>query len=57
MERLRIAVFGCGRIANSAHLPAITALSDLLELAAVVDPDESRAKAAFEKYGVSAFQA
>jgi len=51
MDRLRIAVFGCGRIANSAHLPAITALPDVLELVAVVDPDESRAKAAFDKFG------
>ncbi len=51
MARLRLAVFGLGRIANSGHLPAIAACDDDIELIAVVDPIEKRAKVAFEKYG------
>ena len=51
MEKLRSAVFGLGRIANSGHLPAIAACKDVIDLIAVVDPIEERAKAAFDKYG------
>lgn len=52
MKRIRIAVFGCGRIANSAHLPAITALNDELDLVAVVDPIKEKAKAAQDAFSV-----
>lgn len=50
MEKVRLAVFGLGRIANSGHLPAITACKDVIDLIAVVDPIEEKAKAAYEKY-------
>ncbi|MGQ9631610.1 MAG: Gfo/Idh/MocA family protein [bacterium] len=51
MKKLGVAVVGCGRIANSAHLPAIKALSDEVELVAVVDTIEERAKKSFERFG------
>ena len=41
-DPLRIAVIGCGRIAE-AHLDAIAALASLATLVAVVDPDPARA--------------
>lgn len=49
---LRIAVIGCGRIATS-HLAAV-AESDLAILAATVDEDMTRARAAASKYGAGA---
>ncbi len=51
MKKIGVAVFGCGRIGTSAHLPAIQALSDELELVAVVDPLEEKARQACEKFG------
>lgn len=47
---VRIAVIGCGGIANGAHLPAYAENKDC-KIAAVVDIVEERARAAREKYG------
>ncbi len=50
-EKLKIGIIGCGRIANTAHLPAIAENRDFVELIAVVDSVEDRAQKAHEKYG------
>jgi predicted dehydrogenase len=50
MEKMKIAVIGCGNIANIAHLPALSALPDV-EIAYAVDLIEERALAAQKQYG------
>ena len=47
MAKLKVAVIGCGGIANQKHLPALSAQKDLCELVAFCDIIEERAK----KYG------
>ena len=51
MEKLKIAVIGCGNI-SVMHLDSVVA-SDLAELVAVCDIKEDRAKECAEKYGVA----
>ena len=51
MKKIGVAVFGCGRIGTSAHLPAIKALSDDLDLVAVIDPVEEKARSACDRFG------
>ena len=55
--RARIAVIGAGGIGAAAHLPAIQALSDAVELVAIVDPDEARRTSAGETFGCTALYA
>jgi predicted dehydrogenase len=50
MEKIKVAVIGCGGIANHAHLPAYAA-NENCELKYCVDIIEDRAKAAQEKFG------
>ena len=50
-EKLKMGIIGCGRIASTAHLPAIAESREILELIAVVDSVEERARSAHEKYG------
>ncbi|MDD3243894.1 MAG: Gfo/Idh/MocA family oxidoreductase [Eubacteriales bacterium] len=50
MEKLKIAVIGCGTIANAQHLPSYTA-NPKAELVSVCDIIPERADAAKEKYG------
>ena len=50
--KLKIGLIGCGGIANQKHLPALSKLNDLCELAAFCDIIEERAVNAAEKYGV-----
>lgn len=47
----RIGLMGCGVVAGYGHLPVIKSIPQL-DLAAVYDPDISRARAAAEKYSV-----
>jgi predicted dehydrogenase len=55
MERkLRLGVIGCGRVAQ-AHLAAIEFLKKEVELVAVADADEKRAKEAKERFGARYF--
>ncbi|TXK18631.1 Gfo/Idh/MocA family protein [Homoserinibacter sp. GY 40078] len=56
-KRARIAVIGAGGIGAAAHLPAIEALHDEVELVAIVDPDEGRRTAAGERFGCEALYA
>jgi predicted dehydrogenase len=51
MEKMKIALIGCGKIANNAHLPALSALPDLVEIAYAVDLIEERAQGAQKQYG------
>ena len=50
MEKMKIAVIGCGKIANDAHLPALSVMPDV-EIKYAVDLIEERAAAACKKYG------
>jgi predicted dehydrogenase len=50
----RYAIVGCGGIANSSHLPAVERL-DNVNIVAVCDIAEERAKAAAHKYGGEVF--
>jgi predicted dehydrogenase/nucleoside-diphosphate-sugar epimerase len=52
-QRFRLAIVGAGMAAESLHLPAALA-SDLVEVAALVDPVVARAEAIARTYGLSA---
>ncbi|QKT02476.1 Gfo/Idh/MocA family oxidoreductase [Ectothiorhodospiraceae bacterium 2226] len=51
MERLRLAVVGCGAVAELFHLPAAVRHAGV-EVTALVDRDPVRAKALAERFGV-----
>ncbi len=53
-KKIKMAVIGCGGIANGVHFPAYQKL-DTVELVAVCDIKVEKAKAAAEKFGVPAF--
>ncbi len=50
MEKMKVAVIGCGNIANSAHIPAYTSNPEV-EIRYFCDILPERARAAAEKYG------
>ena len=50
-SKVRVAVVGCGAVAQIHHLPAIVA-SDRVEAAVLVDADEKRARALADRFGV-----
>jgi predicted dehydrogenase len=50
-SKVRLAVVGCGAVAQIHHLPAIAA-SDRVEAAVLVDADEKRARALAARFGV-----
>jgi predicted dehydrogenase len=54
MEKLRVAVIGCGSIAQYRHLPEYKSNKNV-ELIAVCDINEERALVVAEKYGVKAY--
>lgn len=51
MEKMKIAVIGCGRIANAAHIPAYLK-NDKVEIKYFCDIILEKAEACVEKYGV-----
>lgn len=51
MTKLKVAIIGCGGIANQKHFPALKLQSDKCELVAFCDIVVDRAKEACEKYG------
>ena len=53
MQKVRLAVLGCGAVAQIHHLPAISA-SQCAEAAVLVDADPARARAIAERFGVPA---
>jgi predicted dehydrogenase len=50
VEKTKLALIGCGKIANGAHLPALSAMPDV-EILYTVDLIEERAEAARKQYG------
>ena len=53
MDRMGIGLIGCGGIARSAHLPAIAALCEHVELRATADVDAEAAAAAAAPWGAA----
>lgn len=53
MTKLKVAIIGCGGIANQKHFPALTLQADKCELVAFCDIVLDRAKEACEKFGTS----
>lgn len=49
---LRLAIVGCGAVAELYHLPAVATVEGI-ELAALVDPSEDRARALAERFGAA----
>jgi predicted dehydrogenase len=50
---LRIAVVGCGAIAETYHLPALARHATLMNRVVLVDPDVSRARALAERFSAA----
>ena len=50
MEKIKVAIIGCGTIANSAHIPAYMK-NEKAEIKYFCDLIPDRADAAVEKYG------
>jgi len=51
MEKMKIAVIGCGKIANDAHLKPLSAMEDV-EIKYAVDLIDERSRSACTKFGV-----
>ncbi len=51
MEKIKVAVIGCGTIANGAHIPNYMKLSDKCEIKYFCDIIPEKAQAAVERYG------
>lgn len=56
MRKLKVAVIGCGGIANQKHFPALKANGDLNEIVAFCDIVEERAVKAAEEFGTEGAQ-
>ena len=52
MGKLRIAIVGCGGIANQKHMPSIKANADKADMVAFCDIIPERAEKAAKEYGV-----
>ncbi|QMV13784.1 Gfo/Idh/MocA family protein [Vibrio spartinae] len=50
-NKLKVAIIGCGGIANQKHLPALKNQSELCEIVAFCDVVEERAREAAEQFG------
>ena len=51
MDKMKVAIIGCGTIANAAHLPAYQAASDICDVKYFCDVIPERAIALRDKYG------
>jgi len=51
MDKIKVAIIGCGKIANNAHEPAYEAARDIAEVKYFVDIIPERAQALRDKYG------
>lgn len=56
MKKLRVAIIGCGGIANQKHFPALKNNAELCEMVAFCDVVEERAKKAAEEFGIAGAQ-
>jgi len=55
MSKLNIALIGAGRRGAGAHLPVIAKLTDVYNLVAICDMDESTAQSMAERYNANAY--
>ena len=53
MAKLRIAIIGCGGIANGKHMPSLKANADRAEMVAFCDLIPERAEKAAKEYGIA----
>src|SRR5260370_27740825 len=51
MDKIKIALIGCGNVGQVIHLPILKKMHDV-EVLAVVDPDERKAKAVALRFGI-----
>ena len=51
MSKIKVAIIGCGKIANNAHEPAYEAARDISEVKYFCDILPERARALRDKYG------
>jgi predicted dehydrogenase len=51
MEKIKLALVGAGNVGQVVHLPILKRMPDV-EVVAVVDPDERKAKAIAERFGI-----
>lgn len=51
MSKLRLAIIGCGGIANNKHMPALKHCADQVEMVAFCDTEVERAEKAAEEFG------
>src|SRR5690349_18233028 len=51
MEKVKLALVGCGNVGQVIHLPILHKMPDV-EICAIVDPDERKAKAVAQRFGV-----
>jgi predicted dehydrogenase len=51
MDKIKLALVGCGNVGQVIHLPILKKMHDV-EIAAVVDPDERKAKAVASRFGI-----
>src|SRR5690625_316112 len=56
MQKLRVAIIGCGGIAKGKHMPALAKINEV-DMVAFADSNLERAKEAAAKYGVSGAKA
>ncbi len=54
MDKVRFGMIGCGTVAGYGHLPALASLTDVIELVAISDLNESRLAELKEKYNLEA---
>lgn len=51
MGKIKVAIVGCGGIANQKHMPSLKQCGDKAEMVAFCDTDLERAKKACDEYG------
>src|SRR4051812_45758227 len=54
MEKVKLALVGCGNVGQVIHLPILQRMTDV-EIVAVVDPDKRKARAVAERAGIQNF--
>ncbi|MBS7007973.1 Gfo/Idh/MocA family protein [Anaerostipes sp.] len=52
MEMLKLGIIGTGGICNNKHIPSLAKVADQVEIAALCDLDEEKAKATKEQHGI-----
>lgn len=53
MKKLKVAIVGCGGIANQKHMPSLAKFPERAEMVAFCDIIPGRAEKAAEQYGAS----